>query len=443
MSTPSLKKSQIWLVIAPIGNGKTTLSNQIAAISESMIHLDGDKLPGLEEYTMISGGERGNITKYALIKALLDGKTPIYSGGGGVLFNFGKFFNLRAEIESLLGVQLEICMVVPGGSDGSDTVTRLTTLPDFDKIYGDHESVKAAVRRRLSAGEWSKGGFKTDDEFVNFICKKSESNKFFAKKLYDEADHVFGFPSVTSDDFVDNLYVSKIDMSCLADVVADNQKLSTINCMWAGLLVKTSTQPKLGHITCGYSKDRSLVLNSEGIESLSQVYGDRDLPGYEVTLTADSVDNNKNKKKKQITFAVLDYSVDLNPHYSSHVTIKPGNHANVQIKYAAAAFNRWIAFNAAVKAAKDGDDLDETIKTVKKYLNICQATLMVHNPNNLDFDVDGFDGVDDVSEIVDKLTTVVMHESLFLVDKNGGTVEYSLSAKTVDCSVKVLGSYVY
>eukprot|EP00759_Apiculatamorpha_spiralis_P036168 PhF_6_TR36493/c0_g1_i1/m.53630 len=107
------------LIIGPIGCGKSTFGNKLAASDElsNTVHIDGDLL-GLrnEDVVLGLGKERTPFTRWRICEAWLHGKNTVVSHGGGFLCAFQKpgeidFFDwVQTSFPAVQGFQVTLCM---------------------------------------------------------------------------------------------------------------------------------------------------------------------------------------------------------------------------------------------------------------------------------------------------------------------------------------------
>ena len=291
--------------------GKSTLGKQLESASNGSIrHIDGDNVaPELKIVTMKLGMERGEYTMYCVAKAILEGKVPCLSTGGGVLLDRKGHFLLEERIKSLLGVVIDLVILLP-----SEKVTQIesTDNPRVSDIYSkSKERTATATKRRLEAGEWTCNG--DTDEFVDMIVRKSCENARFAANLVKQG-RTFYFPWVTSDNYKDTF-----DVSAILDLLLHVPAVTEVYVHQFRILVSYNEKNKTryGHITVFYRD-----------------YFNRETVSYDelqrISNLLDSIETIKgsllsigNIRSINITNDVIDSIVTDK---GAHVTINSGNH---------------------------------------------------------------------------------------------------------------------
>lgn len=311
----------IIICIGPIGSGKTTFANKLAASNSKFVVIDGDILDLGIETTMKLSVERNDYTRWKIIEAIMMGKIPIVSCGGGILFSSGKnqMFNLPQQILTTLKIQCKIIVCIP--SNDCQQVMLSDSNFNVDNLYKRKDLVRATVIRRIKSGEWSldkkfltgKVSEQTAiNNFVNFIASKSEENMKFAKQLIAIANCVFTYPLITNNNYgiYDNFDFSSINSNVTFGSEILMGKFSQIRLL-------TMIDNQVGHITWKYDASINISFSLDDFRNLSQMYPSV-VPGFVQKVTS-------NDGKSVYTFAVPAYAI--HPDGSTHITIKSGNHA--------------------------------------------------------------------------------------------------------------------
>ena len=328
----NLTKGTVVICIGPIGSGKTSVAKELAS-RDTIFVIDGDVLDIGMDRVMKLGKERNDYSRWAIIKALMQGKVPVISTGGGILFSGGKQldFVLKNQIYETLGIMVKVIVLVPGSFD---RITQLDRTYNVLPVYEQTDGVRETVTRRVTTGEWHiSNKFRTGkiseakalDNFVMFITKKSKENAKFASFLVGEMDCVYGFPFISSKNY--GIQKTLDYDSIIANVRFPEQKLAGNFCQ-VRLLVLINDAIS-GHITLQFDANRKISYQTEDFAALLSRYAGK-ISGQIVNLV--SVD-----KKNTITFAVPDLSIHDDG--LTHVTIDAGLHAAKDIGDVVRAMN--------------------------------------------------------------------------------------------------------
>ena len=199
-----MTSSTVVIVLGPIGSGKSKMMNMLCSQNALFEPIDGDKLGLGTDITLRLGAERNPYTLWKIIEALMQGKIPVISCGGGVLFDFKGNLILRDSILRTLGISVNIIALCSGDSSDIESVFDFdtSTLP---LMYQDAAVVNATVLERVKLGEWKlpekfkkKGGVQG---FAKMIATNSSNNVKFARKVFEESDSSFIFPMVTRQNY--------------------------------------------------------------------------------------------------------------------------------------------------------------------------------------------------------------------------------------------------
>jgi hypothetical protein len=201
-------RPSVFLVLGPIGYGKSSFSERLAELifetyGRKTCHIDGDSPGGLPlESTLLLGGQRQVFTFWQVAKALSLGQIPILSTGGGILFSYGKNPQnlLRRYLCKTLGVDtidfidekivatIDFIVFVPGASQN---LTREEILSGLEEQYSQPQKVKASLDWRVKNGVYEK----LDGSRIEKLVKQSFENQRFARLLAEETAHLYTFPS--------------------------------------------------------------------------------------------------------------------------------------------------------------------------------------------------------------------------------------------------------
>ena len=316
-------KVTLIVVVGPIGFGKSTAANNIC-VDEQFFHIDGDVLGLSMSQVLKMGQERQPYTFWCVIRAILEGKTPVLSTGGGVLFTQGREQRLAiiSAIQQILPhIEVELVVFVP---------------ENYEEEYANTERTRAVIQRRIETGEW------TDDTNVEKVVALSKGNLRFCKKLIEEADRVVTYTNTNTPSTFDELRNSISSSRPLVSFCPQQQRT----------LVEVEGIPKLLHITNGFFQDRPEMDYQE-----EKKEEEEEKLGRLVTLQTVQVTKNGKKKTKTIQLVILD-------EFREHITVAAGDHMPVLMGDVAEAINRGD--EVITIKNKAGDDLDYTIKEMKK-----------------------------------------------------------------------------
>jgi shikimate kinase len=275
------------IIVAPIGFGKSTLGEFIANLGKGQtpkkdkyVHIDGDILGLSMEDVLNLGQERPTYTKWLIYKALIEGKTPIISTGGGVL---GNNFTLSNDIKKIFNVSIKTIGILP---------------ENLEEAYNDTEATKNVAEYRNEVNYWSVD--------VKKIVEASKKNVKFAKIIRTSVDTCLYYKRNDSE----SLDIKKLN---------ENVILTTKNIFEYGkfqqnrLLVNIPNIPKYKHITINYSANNEVLFNKLNLQ-----YKRHTQKGYFV-----------NDIINKISFVVLKNMLNLE---GAHITIDSGVYAPKTIK---------------------------------------------------------------------------------------------------------------
>lgn len=240
---PVQGSATVIVITGPIGSGKSTYGQWLQEQIPNSVHIDGDKLyarkdtgtgTGVDDITMKLGKERGICTLSKISQALVHGKCPIISCGGGVLFTASSRFLLKDYLRTTLGLELDLVVYIP------------CQVCDISSFY-DSWKVEDIIRYRLESGLWSTG--KGHTKFIAEIQDLSKNNQQFAQALCRNANEVISWKPLRYEE-QGQVHVQTIQLPML--------RVQTV----PSLLLQSYTQFRIlvqviqegcGHITMGYS----------------------------------------------------------------------------------------------------------------------------------------------------------------------------------------------
>lgn len=323
---------QVIIVVGPVGGGKSTVAQALSQVTDNAVHIDGDILDLARGTVLRLSTERNDYTIFQVIKAFMQGKIPVLSTGGGVLFESSYGRNkepsliLDSRLHRTLGIRPKIIVFVPEGTS-------------LEKIYGDRNRVHQVVLQRLKTGEWLlPEKYAAPEHFAKFIGGLSEANLKFAQKLMEEADEVHTYPLVTEQnhDQVAHMTFPALQLQPSGPRMARFNQVRYL----VEISSVTSDMPVImGHVTWQYDAAHAIEFNMAQLNALlgnPAIQGD--VPGFIVTVPELRELNSGGKKKKEASG--IQFAIPVQPVHedgSTHITIDPGSHAPVCMKTAALA----------------------------------------------------------------------------------------------------------
>lgn len=264
------------ICIGPIASGKTSFATEFANQNPIFKPIDGDVLDIGNDLTKKLGKERNDYTIWNVKKAIMAGNVPILSTGGGALFSPGKelYFILKKQLQSTFGMGCKMILCIAGHFDN---ITMLGKDYDPNPFYQQLETIKEATKQRVINGEWLiDPKFRTTkvseenmlENFCTFIAKKSSDNVKFVKCLVGEADHIFGFPTITRE----NYGVQKnFDFPKIISLVGNPVPISSGKFSQIRLLVQVDGNT-INHITWMYDGSGQIIFGLDDFRDLTLRY---------------------------------------------------------------------------------------------------------------------------------------------------------------------------
>ena len=339
-----------------IGSGKSTVAKKVSSMIHNAMEIDGDSLfPQLNHkqstaLTMSLGQERNHYTRWQIINAILNGKIPVISTGGGVLCDNDGNCLIPLMIRNAFNVDVNMIQIVV-----DQTFDKIEPIVDtsFEFYASDQSriSVKNVIFDRIACGQWKipKGG--NQEKFVNDIASRSSVNQRFAEGIAEVASHKFGFPGITKksrDQFMtSNLteFDQQLSGILVRQSIPTSVLLTQVRLLISGLHAGEETRMSglpageftrmsgdfgtathVGHITATYH-NRSA---SYTLEHLSEIESRLSLtdPIYATKITI--LTPTKNSKKNLVFLAPVVGKVHEDQ--SDHVTINSGVHSPDKMK---------------------------------------------------------------------------------------------------------------
>lgn len=301
------------VVLGPIGSGKSTTGQGLEEQIPGSQHIDGDTVVS-SGHTQKLGPERNLTTLTMVLLAILAGKIPILSSGGGVLFEGRKNpqYHLANYLEKTLGVRINLVIYIP---------CEVTELETFYKSW----NVSSVIKYRIEAELWEVPNGKKPEQFIKDIQKRSENNWKFPQMLVGHAGEVLTFQPVVPG-------IAKTSTT-LPKALKLSEEIEIINYNQLRLLVGffIGNNWKMAHITLDYSGGKPNSIRVSDYQVLRSFITGKKLPATHVIFQGET-------KKDGCSFLALKPCVELsqmllllvdplrnNPH-ELHVTVNTGKH---------------------------------------------------------------------------------------------------------------------
>lgn len=304
------------VAVGPVGSGKTTVAQIVCDKCPNSVHIDGDLLGLTSGQVLALGQERNDYTIFQVIRTLMEGKIPVLSTGGGVLFDYKGNFVLMDRIFKALGINVELIVYTPEG--------------DLPAVYADTARVKQCVIERVQRKEWKlPEKYKTVDAFANFIAGLSSKNLKFAETLVTNASQHRTYPVITAsnrDQVISDLKAKPFEISA-AHCECSTGRFNQIRLLME-VKTKTETFRQIGHITWIFDTN-GVQWSLEDFKKLREKYPEGTVSGQIIT----GLSSGSKQKNSEIRFTIPD--TPIHDDKSTHVTLDPGSHAPVCMKTAA------------------------------------------------------------------------------------------------------------
>ena len=344
--------STVIVVVGPIGSGKTSMMNNIVSQkdNDNFIAIDGDELSIGEDNVKLLKAERNPYSMWKIIEALLLGKVPVISTGGGVLHSSKGNLFLRETIQKVLNININLVVMCPSLNVKNITLVNENSLnenslnEELSTLYNNLESVKSVVNKRVQTGAWElpdnyrgKGGA---DKFANFIAGKSKQNKKFAESLLKEADYAYFFPKITGDNYEKNMKTIRYQVpEVIKKVVYPSSDTTPLKGKFTQIRILCKihlerTAPIIGHITWEFDQFRRIEMGKLEFQKVPRPSVDGKIYTIEGNFPENNSSENKKKKKTNdvsspsggpsISLVIPEES--LHEDGRTHITVKSGVH---------------------------------------------------------------------------------------------------------------------
>ena len=287
------------VIIGPIGYGKSLRGRQLEEYKSSgnkFVHIDGDilNLESMDEVLRL-GQERNGLTKYLICQAIMDGKIPVLSCGGGVIMN-------RSKIGLFNELQKVFSCVIP------TNIFHLHVFhPTNPQVYTDHIKLQSVLTHR----GWD------NMKMYQKICCNNMSILKNIRKNYKNADNVtmYPYPSWNKEYFFPDHIIS-----------LENPVINNFPVYYQHRVLADYGGEKMGHVTVDYN------LRGVSINDLSMCKG----LVYGSLITFGSSPN----LSKVIILKHDKFGEELNSR--SHITVNPGKHKAVDMKTFTIGYNNGL-----------------------------------------------------------------------------------------------------
>lgn len=362
-----MNNGTVIICVGPIGSGKTTLAQTLSKYNNKFVNIDGDILDLDDDIVLLLSTERSDYTRYMIIKTLMEGKIPVLSTGGGVLFSTqkNKHFMLNKIIYNSLKINVKIILFVPRLNNTINTnmiIKENLSLYDkniLEECYSNISLVKNAIIKRVNSGQWKINPKfikpklpyeKSLSNFSDFIASKSKANLQFAKLLIDNCDLLYSFPTISENNYgIQNNFNTNV----INDEIIypkNNINEASFDQIRVLTLVNNNT---IGHITWIYKKENDILFSKDDFSNLFNKFKNINKADL---IELQSVDN-----KHIISFVT---NIDKENNFL-HITINPGPHPAKEMKTATIDYN-------SKKNYTELDLLDG--KKIRYSLNNCKVT---------------------------------------------------------------------
>ena len=402
------------IVVGPIGSGKTTVAGAFCKAVPGTVNIDGDDLGLGYDTTMNLKAERNVYSLWKITEALMEGKIPVISAGGGIFVsNRGDKFILRDTIYKTLGINVKIIVLVPDarrevGIEEFQLKLRDTEVHDDDPmqinltaVYDRLDLVRAVVKQRVESKLWfipgqSENGLR---QFADLIAGKSKQNQKFASILMTECDLCYTFPVIKTETYAEQVK-SLIFSQIVPSIVGVVEPFPTAKFTQVRVLTEVVTNAGaricIGHITMHFDETRSKAFTLAELKAMIPPPGalkyERVTRGLKYDLestekskaTATSVKTAKSAKsakdsqakasdKKPISIVVP--VVPLHTDSRTHITINPGVHEPKEMIHVAKAIyqKEKLVTLPGVKSAPEKTysiDLQKSSPCLLNYLDV-------------------------------------------------------------------------
>ena len=305
--------ADVYVVVGPIGSGKSTTADYISASIPGSYHIDGDHLcqsPDGTNMTLSLGQERNLVTLSKIASVIFEGKVPVISCGGGVLFQGfpNPSFFLREYLLHTLGIKINLILYLPG------------EISELEEIYRSWK-VESIIKYRLETGAWSTKG-KNPTSFIDGIQKISEYNLRFAQLLAEFSDECITYTPI--------VYPNTKAVTTVPTVINSVGVVPNVHYSQFRVLAHVATGDRIGHITLDFTNKLHSISGSDFVNLRDYITG-KSFPATIVTYKGSS-------KKETCSFLSLDTSTELsellpflvsplrNNPAELHVTINSGQH---------------------------------------------------------------------------------------------------------------------
>lgn len=331
------------VVLGPIGSGKSTCGNALECQHRHAWHIDGDELYPKEVIsTMSLGKERNAATQYMILAELFNGKVPIISCGGGVLFSGGNHCILRDLLEEKLGHSLHLALYLPCPK---------SEIAEFYRTW----NVSSVIQHRLDTGAWT--CTKKPEKFIEEIQRLSQSNAKFAHMLSKMADEVHTFAPVTPKT---DMLAWRRDLPLPEEFYVGEGRSDTVHAAQVRILVRIQQKTgKTGHFTVHHSNGLRPI-STNMLRDLKKALNGTVIDGHMMQAKACSFARPTRAAADKLANTLKKHGFDERSPEDLHVTINPGKFFPATMRDACLQLKDYDALPEADQRTASVTILDKT-----------------------------------------------------------------------------------
>ena len=240
----------VCICLGPVGSGKSTMMDRLIRHLPSKYEpIDGDRLFQMEDRlqdiktTLTMSSERNPVTWSRIYTALMEGKVPVISQGGGVFVKELKdklrnVCTLKDKLRNVFGMETNLVVVLMQDTTSVTVIKELDRKDLEETICSTYKTAELDAAKdyiakvgtyRERIGEW--GPFKTPAEKTRFyeqMDKRSRGNAAHALAICKTADKIFTAPfsaSTQSDEWKMSI-VNSTGMGAITASMGRNKPVS-------------------------------------------------------------------------------------------------------------------------------------------------------------------------------------------------------------------------
>ena len=302
----------VCLCVGQTGSGKSTITQRISSMDRDKFELiDGDLVvgdvdelgvKGANKLTFSLSGERNSTTWSRVWEAIMKGKVPLISHGGGTFVKFGRgsdaavTCNIKARISQVFGVETNLVVIVMRNASNEKATSRNTVIQlkrgDFDSVVSDvytdptSEYMKKVYDNRSASGLWEMLKGKSREKFISDRSVASLKNSRAVRAILETSDNSFTVPFQVGgkDDWEASLYSSEgLDMvqRCMNPNIKQSGNFQQLR----AVMIEQGVVDAVGrHITLRYNKS-GFEFSSEEMQDLVDLLVDQEFIGQRYIMT--------------------------------------------------------------------------------------------------------------------------------------------------------------